>query len=913
MAALIQPSMSSGEISPKLHSRVDLARYLTALKFLRNFIVMPEGGVQNRAGTRFIEEIPGDGVLIPFIYSTEQTYMLVFTHEEIRVFANGGFVQSGGVNVVVPSPYQLEDLEQLRYAQSADVLTIVHKDYPQREFRRLTSTSFSLTAAEYVNGPFIDLNSDESIRVSSSAREGAVTLTSTVGIFTADHVGSLFYLEQENLSQIPPWESNKKLVGATGNPFGLRRRSDGKTYVCVTSQAASTGKEIWTGTVRPIHESGTEADGDGNALQGGELVERAGVAWEYRDSGYGIVRITEFTSATSVKATVLRTLPDAVVGGVTIGADWNDVGDGSSTAFPIAGVTQTDPNMFQVSINGVIQPRSAYEINVGTEFIEFYVPPPALADIYVAELTISSYTTVWAFGAWSEDQGYPSVVTYWQDRLVFAATRKRPKTVWGSKNGQYPDFGVSVPLIDDDAVDFTLNARQQNAIVDLLPLDSLIALTTAGAWKVTDGQNQVLTPTTVGFKPQSYKGAERSRTVIIGDAAIYVQAGGRKLRTLSYGLDKDKFSGINLSALASHLFTRDRTILDMDYAEEPQAQLWITRSDGRLVSCAYDPEQELIGFGRHDTKNGYFRRVCQVPEESENAVYFIVRRVINGSTKYFLERLANRDFEDLVDAVFVDASLTYDGRNTDSTTMTLSGSGWTVSDELTLNASQATFAASNINDEIWLRIETESQDERGEPITVRDEVKLRISEYVGTSQVRVFPLRDVPASFRGVAFTNWVFAKDTFQAAHLPNTELSVLADGEHRGTVTTSASGTFTISPPGGVVHAGIPMLAEGETLDANFIGQESIRGRAKSIPFVQLDVLDTRGVLAGPDRENLEDVAERSQDDYEAGELITGVLDYRIPVKHGTEGSIVFRQDKPLPTTIRAIIPEVQVGEAG
>jgi hypothetical protein len=377
-------------------------------------------------------------------------------------------------------------------------------------------------------------------------------------------------------------------------------------------------------------------------------------------------------------------------------------------------------------------------------------------------------------------------------------------------------------------------------------------------------------------------------------------------------LESDKFSGINLTARASHLFTRNRTIVDMDYAEEPHAQLWIVRSDGRLISLTYDREQETIGFGRHDTKNGYFMRVCSILEDDESAVYFLVRRVVDGVTRYFLERLAEREFEDLVDAFFPDCGLTYDGRNSSGTTMILSGSGWTVDDSLTLTASGATFAASSINDEIWLHIDSEAQDERGEPITQRETVRLRITAYTSTQVVTVNPLKDVPAAFQSVAFTNWAFAKDTFTAPHLPNTEVLVLADGEYRGAKTTDASGTFTISPPGVVVHAGLQMISEGETLDVNLVGAETIRHRAKSIPGVFLDVLETRGVKAGPDRDHLEDVAERSQDDYEPGELITGVTGYRIPSQNRTEGSIVFRQELPLPMTIRAIIPDVQIGEA-
>jgi hypothetical protein len=912
VVALAQPSLSSGEITPKLHARVDLARFQTALALCRNFIPLPEGGAMNRGGTYFRAESLADGydpVLIPFVYSTEQAYLLEFGEEYIRVFFRGAQVGS-----TIATPYQRADLEELRFKQSNDVLTVMHSLYPQRELRRLTATTFSFLAAVYDDGPFLELNTDESIVVHASARAGSVTLEATGNIWNANHVGALFYIAQKNLAEIPPWEPNKKLVGNPASPLGLRRRSDGKTYQCVTDETPSVNKEIWTGTARPSHDEGVQADGDGNSLSGGTLVERAGVEWQYRDSGFGILRITQFIDATEVVAQVLRTLPDAVVGGgTTAGFADSFLGDGTTTVFSITGATHADKTLWQVYIDGVLQPSTAFEIDIADEELTFYTAPGDTLTIEVTEYTLNNATDIWALGAWSEDQGYPTVSTFWQDRSVFAATPGRPSTLWGSKNGQYPDFGVSVPLVDDDAVDFTLNARQQNQITDLLPLDELIVLTAAGAWKVTDGQDQVLTPSTVGFKPQSYRGAKNMRAVIMGDIALYAQLGGQKIRTLGYTVESDKFSGRNLSALASHLYTRTKTIRDMDFAEEPYTQLWQVRTDGRLIGLTFDQEQENIGWSRHDTKNGFFSRVCSIPEDGINAVYFALRRVIDGETVRTIEQLAEREVDDLVDNVILDCALTYDGRNDSSVTMRLSGGGWTVDDTLTLTASAATFAASHVEDEIWLHIDTETQDETGEPVIEQETVRLRIVTYTSSTVVTVQPLRDVPAAFHGEALTNWTFAHDTFTAAHLPNEEISVLADGEWRGLMTTDATGTFTISPPGGVVHAGLQIIGEIESLDVNVPGGESVRQRVKSIPKVALDVLNTRGLLAGPDRNSLEDVSERSQEDYEAGELITGVLRYRVPARPNTNGKIIVRQDKPLPATIRALIPEVEFGTSG
>ncbi len=87
-----RPSFAAGELDPAFHGRVDFAKYHSGCKTLSNFIVHPQGGVSRRQGTAYIGEAMGDGRLIPFQFSTEQTYMLVFTDAEMQVLKDGGFI-----------------------------------------------------------------------------------------------------------------------------------------------------------------------------------------------------------------------------------------------------------------------------------------------------------------------------------------------------------------------------------------------------------------------------------------------------------------------------------------------------------------------------------------------------------------------------------------------------------------------------------------------------------------------------------------------------------------------------------------------------------------------------------------------------------------------------------------------------
>lgn len=152
MTEMIQPSFSAGEMAPATYSRVDLARYYTGLRTCRNFVVLPEGGVQNRAGTRFVCAVKDSAAqtrLIPFQFSTEQTYVLEFGNQYIRFVSDGAQVMNGSAAYEIATPYTTADLADLKYTQSADVLTIVHPSYAPRELKRLAALNWTLTAISF--------------------------------------------------------------------------------------------------------------------------------------------------------------------------------------------------------------------------------------------------------------------------------------------------------------------------------------------------------------------------------------------------------------------------------------------------------------------------------------------------------------------------------------------------------------------------------------------------------------------------------------------------------------------------------------------------------------------------------------------------------------------------------------------
>lgn len=360
---LIQPTFSGGELSPSLYARVDIERYGNSVKTAKNFLVRPTGGLVNRPGLQFIGEVKSSANrvrLIPFEFSTVVAYVVELGNLYARFWANGAPVLNAGTPVEVVTPWTTADLSLVKFTQTADVMILVHPSYPPQRLARVTPTSFTLTPFEVREGPFRDVNANEAIKVAVSARAGSVTVTANSNFFTADMVGLLLYVEAKSLGQVRPWTQGDRSV-----TVGTLRRSDGKTYRATTVPALpSSGTNRWVecGSFRPVHQQGREWDGPGDERGDSTNRWKVGVEWEYQDSGYGVVRLTGFTNATTMTGVVVRELPQGVVGGMgTPARSWTFSGNGTTTVFSITGATSTSRGDYSVTIGGVpVQPDPNY-------------------------------------------------------------------------------------------------------------------------------------------------------------------------------------------------------------------------------------------------------------------------------------------------------------------------------------------------------------------------------------------------------------------------------------------------------------------------------------------------------------------------------------------------------------------------
>ncbi|MEL5392874.1 hypothetical protein [Serratia nevei] len=513
-------------------------------------------------------------------------------------------------------------------------------------------------------------------------------------------------------------------------------------------------------------------------------------------------------------------------------------------------------------------------------------------------------TFKWAHYAWNSDAGYPGTVVYFQQRLIFAGSRSQPQTVWTSRSGDYKDFGTSSPVVDDDAITYTYAGRQLNQIRHLIDVGSLVALTSGGEYRVNGDQQGTLTPSAFQFSSQGQNGASHVQPIAISNVALFIQQKGGAVRDLAYSFDVDGFQGSDLTILANHMFNSHQ-IVDWAFSITPLSIVWCVRDDGALLGLTYMRDQQVIAWHPHPS-TGLYESVCSIGEDTEDALYCVVSRTINGQQRRYIERMQTRLYTDIDDAFFVDCGLTYDGRNRDTAkTMTLTGGSgdWPYDEEMTLTAAGSSyFTAGDVGSEIHMPY---LEDEENKIL------KLLIRAVSGGNQATVTSNRNVPEQFRGVPVSNWSMARITFAGLdHLEGQTVSILSDAnvEPQKVVT---SGSITLEKAGAVVHAGLPISAVIETLDVNLNGNETLLDKKKLFTGASILVNESRGVFASTPGNEFYEYAQRYDEFYdEPVDNATGTIEMKLDSNWGKNGRIIIKQEDPLPMTILAVIPRTTVG---
>ena len=223
-------------------------------------------------------------MLVSFRVDNNLNFILNFGNKYIRIFAEHGVVLGAMDNVLeIETPYTESDLSDLQTTQQGDILYIFHKNHPIKTLTRYSQTDWRLEDFDIKNGPWESVNTTEtSLKV--SATQGNITIIADNNLFKETDIGRLIRITNIN-------DSCRAWQASTNVTEGEIVFSDNKYYV-----AQSEGK---TGNNKPVHTEGIKSDGE--------------ISFKFLHAGYGIAKITSFTTEKEVTANVISEFPQELI------------------------------------------------------------------------------------------------------------------------------------------------------------------------------------------------------------------------------------------------------------------------------------------------------------------------------------------------------------------------------------------------------------------------------------------------------------------------------------------------------------------------------------------------------------------------------------------------------------------------
>lgn len=497
-------------------------------------------------------------------------------------------IESAGV-LTLPTIWGSDDIANVRYDQSGDIIFVACYGLQQQKIERRGETSWSVVVYRSDDGPFqAQPTADANFAVDVFTGNG--NLTSDRPYFEATHVGVLFRMFV--MGQV-----YGTMLGA-GNAFTPAVRISG---------VGDTRTFNW------------EAEGTYSGI----------LTWQRSFDGpdSGFVDVAQGTDGQTGGFFASDT------GGISGTPDLDNI-----IAWERVGFKAGDYTSGSVLVNSGYFGDGGFAIVRATGFVS----PTHMTVEVLAELPTFSPTSDWVQQDWSQSDGYPSSVAFFDGRLFWFGRDQ----FWGSQSNDYVSF-ADQDIDGNPAGDAgALNEQFGSGPVDTVSWG-------VGALRLLAGRegsiasirassfDEVLTPSNISSKDCTTQGAARLPAVKIDTSVVYVQQSGRRVYELVFNPQALDYVAIDLTRL--NLDIGKPGFVDLDGQRQPDTNLHLVRTDGHVAVLLHEREDEVDCWWRIQTA-GVIENVAVLPDAGiEDLVYYIVRRTVNGVTRRFIERLAHRD------------------------------------------------------------------------------------------------------------------------------------------------------------------------------------------------------------------------------------------------------------------------------
>lgn len=724
---LLQQSFIGGEVSPNIFGRIEDPYYRNGLSECRNFVIRPDGSAENRAGFEFVNVARNDyskARLIPFQFSNDQSFAIEMGVGYFRFHTNGAtLLNDEGRPYEISSPYNENEIFDVHYVQSGDVMTLVHRNHYPCELRRLSAkqwefkpitfgaaigspkgvtgsahkggdagnpnrvyynTQYCVTAvsndglnSESETSEIVTINNNVYVtgnhnRIEWQAVEGAgryKVYKRTSGIF--GYIGQtkdLYFIDDNiaaDTSITPPIYDNIFLQGGIDSFVGVKPitipnygkivtptiESEG-SYTTLFSNAS--GKEVFTGTPFNTYIDNVV----GTVTYKIELEDKtgSGAVLSLAFLGYKLKSVEVLSPGSKYTNPRLKVYKKKA----GTADEWEEYTRNVSHAeikwnlsqnFSIL-IGDEEGGGAGATANPIIKDGQMVDVLITSRGYGYKKPSIILKGESISQNIEFERAVI-------TQSSFPSAVSYFQQRRVFAGTSIKPLQVWMTKTGTESNLSYSLPIKDDDRISFKLASREASMIQHIVPLNKMILMTGSAEWNVNTLNTDYLTPKSISVSPQSYIGSSMVQPIIANNSLIYAAARGGHVRELAYNWQANGYITGDISIRSSHLFD-GKKVMDMCLQKSPFPVVWCVSSDGSLLGLTYLPEQNIGAWHKHTT-DGVIESITSVTEQDDDILYAVIKRTVQGRSVRYIERMRPRKTTTQKDYFFMDGGLTYRG------------------------------------------------------------------------------------------------------------------------------------------------------------------------------------------------------------------------------------------------------------
>lgn len=854
----IQTAFTAGEISPKLHGRVEIERYNQGLETLLNMTVFPHGGVTRRPGSKHIAETKAGTTtrvkLVPFEFSTTQSYILEFGENYLRFYRDQGQISASftitNISKAANAVVTVID-HSLSTGESVQISAVVGDMGADinGEFSIVTvinDTSFSLddvnssgfgdygsggVASLIQGGPF---SADFSSDFDNSGVAEALELTTT---YTEDEFDELQFAQSADTLYIVHRDHAPAVLTRTSHT------SWSLDNISFTNAPSGWGAGNYPRTIAFFEER----------LWFGGTPDEPQTLWASKTGDF-----TNFTKAPFAILAAANGITKANPAVVTV-LTTHPFSDGAVITFSnVDGMTEINGRTFTVGT-----------VTDDTTFI------PVIGD-GDTDLDASGFSAI-------------------------------------GTNGRAT--GV---ITSDASLEYTIATGKVNAI-QWLSAGKVLVIGTVGGEFIASGATteEAITPTNIRIVRQTAHGSAFMQPIRVSDKVLFVQRAKRKLRQFIFNFDTDGFVAPDITLLAEHITLGG--IVEMAYQEEPDSILWVVLGNGNLVALTYQPDQKIVAWHKHILGGAsdeagstpIVDSVAVIPPVTatgRDEVWIQVKRVKNGgSVVRYIEVIdaGLLDDERVEDSRFLDSYLELDDpvfiedmTQASPVVVTATAHGFSNGNTVMISNVLANIPTtddfSSLNKVKFLVANKTANTFEITDIDGNDIDGSELSKYVSGGEARL-----VVTTITGLE--------------HLNSCVVDILGDGVVLPSETVD-SGRITLDTASAKVIVGLGYTSKLKTLKIEAGSADgSAQGKTKRIRRMVARLFRSVGLKIGIDENKLDEVPFRDAADNMDEPIPLFTDDKTLPVPGGFDkkGQLILQQDQPLPLTVLAIVSQVKTND--